>query len=243
MNKLENHWHGSVTQITSALTRVKPSVPAVAAKQNIAAQEGRSMAQICEAFLRAGSEVYKKEGSKFLHRWSDRRSSCGLPVSLAVQSDRSANWAEITEMAKRAGESNRNSPAPMGPGQLSESSQSDGETKYRVVRETSPRKKPGESTAPSPVDTNRAEDSSDLAMRSSQQDIPTMDRGHPHTIKLRLWEMNQLFDSMDPSPFIERNLDDDAEEFIVSWAQEFSCNVPIRCVSTWTNGLSKIQKN
>jgi hypothetical protein len=33
---------------------------------------------------------------------------------------------------------------------------------------------------------------------------------------------------MDPSPFIERDLDDDAEEFIVSWAQEFPPNVPIR---------------
>jgi hypothetical protein len=26
---------------------------------------------------------------------------------------------------------------------------------------------------------------------------------------------------MDPSPFHERDLDDDAEEFIVGWAQEF----------------------
>lgn len=37
--------------------------------QIIAASEGRSMAQICEAFLRAGSEVYKKEGPKFLRRF------------------------------------------------------------------------------------------------------------------------------------------------------------------------------
>ena len=40
--------------------------------------------------------------------------------------------------------------------------------------------------------------------------------------------MNQLFNSMDPSPFIEKDLDDDAEEFIVSWAQEFSPNAPIK---------------
>jgi len=40
--------------------------------QNIAAQEGRSMAQICEAFLRAGSESYNKEGSKFLRRFLSR---------------------------------------------------------------------------------------------------------------------------------------------------------------------------
>ena len=43
--------------------------------QDIAVQEGRSMAQICEAFLRAGSEGYKKEGSKFLQRFLGRRKS------------------------------------------------------------------------------------------------------------------------------------------------------------------------
>jgi predicted DNA-binding protein len=40
--------------------------------QGIAAHEGRSMAQICEAFLRAGSESYKKEGAKFLNRFLGR---------------------------------------------------------------------------------------------------------------------------------------------------------------------------
>ncbi len=34
-------------------------------------------------------------------------------------------------------------------------------------------------------------------------------------------KIEQLFNSMDPSPFHERDLDHDAEEFIVSWAQEF----------------------
>lgn len=41
-------------------------------------------------------------------------------------------------------------------------------------------------------------------------------------IEVRLTELNQLFNSMDPSPFHERDLDHDAEEFIVSWAQEHS---------------------
>jgi len=40
-------------------------------------------------------------------------------------------------------------------------------------------------------------------------------------------DTSQLFNSMDPSPFIEKDLDDDAEEFIVSWAQEFSPDAPI----------------
>src|SRR5512142_3302151 len=53
------------------------------------------------------------------------------------------------------------------------------------------------------------------------------DRGHPHTISLKLRDTNQLFNSMDPSPFIEKDLDDDAEEFIVSWAQEFPPNAPL----------------
>jgi hypothetical protein len=53
-------------------------------------------------------------------------------------------------------------------------------------------------------------------------------RAHAHTIRLKLRDVNQLFNSMDPSPFIERDLDDDAEEFIVSWAQEFSPKSPIR---------------
>lgn len=39
-------------------------------------------------------------------------------------------------------------------------------------------------------------------------------------IELRLRELAQLFNSMDPSPFVDRDLDGDAEEFIVSWARE-----------------------
>ena len=37
-------------------------------------------------------------------------------------------------------------------------------------------------------------------------------------IELRLRELNQLFNSMDPSPFREKDLDQDAEEFIVASA-------------------------
>jgi hypothetical protein len=44
-------------------------------------------------------------------------------------------------------------------------------------------------------------------------------------IELRLRELAQLFNSMDPSPFIDRDLDADAEEFIVSWARE----LPTHC--------------
>jgi hypothetical protein len=78
------------------------------------------------------------------------------------------------------------------------------------------------------ADIGRSEDSSDVRMRFSLPGVAATGRGHPRTIRLKLRDMNQLFNSMDPSPFIERDLDDDAEEFIVSWAQEFSPNAPIR---------------
>lgn len=41
----------------------------------IAATEGRSVAQVCEAFLRAGSEAYKKKGSGFLQQFLSRAKS------------------------------------------------------------------------------------------------------------------------------------------------------------------------
>jgi hypothetical protein len=43
---------------------------------------------------------------------------------------------------------------------------------------------------------------------------------HSARINLKLRELSQLFNSMDPSPFIDRDLDHDAEEFIVSSARE-----------------------
>jgi len=42
-----------------------------------------------------------------------------------------------------------------------------------------------------------------------------------HRIELRLRELAQLFNSLDPTPFHEKDLDPDAERFIESWALEF----------------------
>jgi hypothetical protein len=42
------------------------------------------------------------------------------------------------------------------------------------------------------------------------------------TIEVAARELTQLFNSLDPSPFYERDLDDEAEAYIVSWAQELS---------------------
>lgn len=46
-------------------------------------------------------------------------------------------------------------------------------------------------------------------------------------IEVHLVDLRQLFNSMDPSPFHEKDLDADAEEFIVSWAKEFPENKPL----------------
>jgi hypothetical protein len=54
------------------------------------------------------------------------------------------------------------------------------------------------------------------------------DREHSRSISVRLRDVNQLFNSMDPSPFIEKDLDDKAEEFIAGWAQEFPPDAHIK---------------
>jgi hypothetical protein len=46
-------------------------------------------------------------------------------------------------------------------------------------------------------------------------------------IELRLRRLDQLFDSFDPAPFHEKDLDRDAEEFIVSWAREYPVDAPL----------------
>lgn len=50
------------------------------------------------------------------------------------------------------------------------------------------------------------------------------------TIEVRIRELAQLFNSLDPSPFYERDLDDDAEAYIVGWAQELPTDLPLRLV-------------
>jgi len=53
----------------------------------------------------------------------------------------------------------------------------------------------------------------------------------PHRrIEVFVDRIEQLFNSMDPSPFDERELDDDAEEFIVCWAREFPRRDPVSLI-------------
>jgi hypothetical protein len=46
-------------------------------------------------------------------------------------------------------------------------------------------------------------------------------------IQLNLRDIDQLFNTIDPSPFQDKDLDRDAEDFILSWAQEFPLNEPL----------------
>lgn len=58
--------------------------------------------------------------------------------------------------------------------------------------------------------------------------IPRVNNAKPTAlIELSLHEVNQLFNSMDPSPFPERDLDQDADEYIVSWAREHPMDSPL----------------
>lgn len=46
-------------------------------------------------------------------------------------------------------------------------------------------------------------------------------------IEVHVAELQQLFNAIDPSPFREKDLDGDAEEFIVGWAKDAARDVPL----------------
>jgi hypothetical protein len=49
-------------------------------------------------------------------------------------------------------------------------------------------------------------------------------------IEVHLAELKQLFNSIDPSPFRNRDLDPKAEEFIVGWAKDIARDAPLALV-------------
>ncbi|GAB1489222.1 hypothetical protein MASR2M8_16750 [Opitutaceae bacterium] len=53
---------------------------------------------------------------------------------------------------------------------------------------------------------------------------------HHARIQVRLRELAQLFNSLDPSPYIERDLDADAEDFIVGSARELGLHLPYEII-------------
>lgn len=54
--------------------------------------------------------------------------------------------------------------------------------------------------------------------------------GKEGIIEIRLKELSQLFNSLDPSPFHERDLDQDAEDYIVGWARELPSNAALNII-------------
>lgn len=54
-------------------------------------------------------------------------------------------------------------------------------------------------------------------------------RGEPSgNLRISLRNVRQLFNSMDPSPFNERDLDDKAERYLVNWVQETQHDEPLK---------------
>jgi hypothetical protein len=51
-----------------------------------------------------------------------------------------------------------------------------------------------------------------------------------HLIEVRVAELRQLFNAIDPSPFRERDLDPRAEEFIVDWSRDLAGDAPLALV-------------
>jgi hypothetical protein len=51
-----------------------------------------------------------------------------------------------------------------------------------------------------------------------------------NAIEIRLSSVDQLFHTLDPSPFREKDLDKDVEDFIVSWARELHTDMPFTIV-------------
>lgn len=49
----------------------------------------------------------------------------------------------------------------------------------------------------------------------------------PEVLELHVAELRQLFNAMDPAPFRERDLDPNAEDYIVGWAREARKGVPL----------------
>lgn len=56
------------------------------------------------------------------------------------------------------------------------------------------------------------------------------ERPREKTIEVSVKDLDQFFNTIDPSPFHEKDLDADLEEFIVSWATEHPLEEPVRLI-------------
>lgn len=51
-----------------------------------------------------------------------------------------------------------------------------------------------------------------------------------YLIEIKLNQLQQVFNSLDPSPFLDRDLDDNAENYIINSVDEFPLNTPLKLV-------------
>ena len=57
-----------------------------------------------------------------------------------------------------------------------------------------------------------------------------MSENEENIIEIRVNELAQLFHTLDPFPFREKDLDREAEEYIVGWARELPANRPFKII-------------
>jgi hypothetical protein len=72
----------------------------------------------------------------------------------------------------------------------------------------------------------------ELASAAAPRMTPDRDAGaeHPAELELHVAEMRQMFNAMDPAPFRERDLDPNAEVYIVDWGRETPKGQPLGLV-------------
>ena len=63
-----------------------------------------------------------------------------------------------------------------------------------------------------------------------------------HHIEVQLDTLPQLFNSMDPSPFYQKDLDANAEEYIVGWAEEYPLDEPVSLTLHLESGLDEVAR-
>jgi hypothetical protein len=68
------------------------------------------------------------------------------------------------------------------------------------------------------------------------------DENPADAIEVRVQEISQLFDTFDPFPFREKDLDKNAEEYIVGWARELPRGQPIRIVIHFPDSEAQRQR-
>ncbi len=67
-------------------------------------------------------------------------------------------------------------------------------------------------------------------VRASSPDHFAQDAPPVGTIELRVEHLSQMFDTLDPFPFAERDLDPEAEAYIVNWARELPRGIPLAII-------------